>query len=912
VQSNTVNYHFIANLGEKMKMFREQHKENPTKGKRVLIVTSLILLLAFSAFATTATFVSAHDPAWTIPTYAYIVATPDRIGVGQTAVIVFWLNWVPPGSGGTGGDRWRNLSLEVTKPDGAKQTLGPFTSDPIGGSYSLFTPDQVGTYTFTFSFPGQVPSMYGPTGIISVNPALWDFINDTFLPSSATTTLTVQQEQLTLPADYPLPTSYWTRPIEGQNTEWSCIASNWLGGEPAVTYNTQSDGIAPNSAHVMWTKPLQDGGIVGGTYSGAAYYEGDSYEMRFNNPMIINGRLYYDLPLGSAKTGGGYVCVDLQSGEEIWWQNWTSSLPAFGQIYDYESINQHGVLPTGILWRTSGTTWSAYDSLTGSWLYTLTGVPSGTNVYGTSGEILRYVLNANGKWLALWNNTAAHDLTLASDPTDTSSTNYFQWRPNGKTIDASQAYSWNVTLPSTIPSNLAVNYAIQDDLLLCNTPTQAIGGNTAFGTIQYTVYAISLKPESRGQILWSKTYDPPSGNITRFLGPVDKQNRVFTTLDKETMQWNGYSLDSGGKIWGPVGADRDYAYYDSRSGSAGSADSIYQGKLYVAGFDGIVYCFDTKNGNLLWTYGIGGDGNSTFSGIDNVWGYYPTFLGAFADGKLYTFTQEHSVNTPIYKGALVRCLNATTGKELWTLPAFSSSTSFYSRLGAIADGYLAYFNTYDGQVYCIGKGPSATTVTAPQTAVTTATPVLIQGAVTDQSAGAKDKVQSGEFNTIPAVSDQSMSAWMQYIYMQKPKPTDVTGVQVHLTAMDPNGNFQDIDTVTSDANGLYAVAYNPPVPGMYTITATFEGTESYWGSEASTYLLVTQAPSAIASPTAAPTSAPTQSPAPTTSPAVPPTASPSQAPQPTSGESTITYVALAAAVVIIAIAVAAVALKRRQ
>lgn len=99
---------------------------------KTIFSIALILLLTFSSILTILPIANAHDPAWSIPTFAYIVATPDIVGVGQTSVIAFWLNWVPPGAGGSGGDRWRNLSLEVTKPDGSKEQLGPFTSDPIG------------------------------------------------------------------------------------------------------------------------------------------------------------------------------------------------------------------------------------------------------------------------------------------------------------------------------------------------------------------------------------------------------------------------------------------------------------------------------------------------------------------------------------------------------------------------------------------------------------------------------------------------------------------------------------------------------------------------------------------------------------------------------------------------------------
>jgi hypothetical protein len=70
------------------------------------------------------------------------------------------------------------------------------------------------------------------------------------------------------------------------------------------------------------------------------------------------------------------------------------------------------------------------------------------------------------------------------------------------------------------------------------------------------------------------------------------------------------------------------------------------------------------------------------------------------------------------------------------------------------------------------------------------------------------------------------------------KPTNATGVPIHITAIDPNGNFQDIGIVNSDASGNYATMWTPPVPGVYKITATFEGSKSYWSSTAQTAVVV--------------------------------------------------------------------------
>ena len=191
---------------------------------------------------------------------------------------------------------------------------------------------------------------------------------------------------------------------------------------------------------------------------------------------------------------------------------------------------------------------------------------------------------------------------------------------------------------------------------------------------------------------------------------------------------------------------------------------------------------------------------------------------------------------------------------------------------------------------------------------------MITGTVSDQCAGAKAKVQSGEFSVVPAMSDESMGPWMQYVYMQKPIPTNAKGVLVKLTAIDPNGNFQDLGTAVTDTNGNYGIMWVPPVPGLYQIKATFAGSESYGGSTATTYIgvdpskpnpVVTQSPS----PTSPLTPIPSVPPV-TTIPASP---SPSIAPPPpTSDTPTMTYVAISIAAIIIIIAAAVLVTRRRK
>ena len=831
-----------------------------TKNK-ITIAIALFLVLTIVVTLVVLPVANAHDPVWNIQPYCYITASPDPVGVGQPVIVVFWLNYIPPTASGAAGDRWL-FYLDITEPDETVQTVGPLTSDPVGGSYHSFTPSAVGEYTATVRFGPQVLTGSTGTGIPNVVDMFGTpnaFLNDTFLASSATTTFTVQEEQLPDAPSYPLPTEYWTRPIEGQNNEWYAITSNWLG--PQQNSRFQPDGIAPNSPHIMWTKPLLDGGVVGGTNTGLdgmTFYDGTAYESKFTWPLIISGRLYYAVPKSASATGGGYLCVDLRTGEEIFWQNMT--MPGLGQLYDYESMNQHGVIPNGYLWELPAggffgppapPNWHAYDSLTGNWLFTLTDVPSGitgmfgglsaSTVYGSRGEILSYRLNAAGNWLALWNNTAAHGLSGAFSPTDTTSSWYYQWRPIGKTVDASNAYSWNVTLSSLLPGpSPTIVQVIPDDLILGTSSSFA--GISAWGTPDpWTMWAISLKPESLGRVLWTKNYPAPEGNGTLLQGPADPQNRVFTMWSRDGLTFSGYSLDDGKLLWTSEPEDA-WGFYST-------GWSVAYGNLYHCGY-GAIYAYDLSDGSTIWNFSVP-------SGLATPYTYYPLSVDVVADGKVYTGTAEHSRNAPYWKDTKKYCLNATTGELIWELSGAGCSAAGgigQVSLGyALADGFLTYLNLYDMQIYCIGKGPSAASVTASPKVSVHGSSVLVEGYVTDISAGTTQNEQKARFPAgVPAVSDESMSDWMEYIYMQKPMPTDVTGVEVVLETLDPNGNFYEIGRTTSDENGMYSHMFTPEVPGKYTIIASFKGSESYWGSRAETAIGVEEAPIATPTPTPPP------------------------------------------------------------
>ena len=188
---------------------------------------------------------------------------------------------------------------------------------------------------------------------------------------------------------------------------------------------------------------------------------------------------------------------------------------------------------------------------------------------------------------------------------------------------------------------------------------------------------------------------------------------------------------------------------------------------------------------------------------------------------------------------MTRAINATTGAEIWTLSDFEGEFDGVSY--AIADGYATFFNGYDDQIYIVGQGPSATTVTAPDFGLPFGTPVVIQGTVMDISAGTQQTQQKADFpNGVPVASDAIMNDWMGYVYQQQPFPTNFTGVPVNINVIDSNGNYRTIGTATTDAAGTYSLTWTPDIPGNYTVIATFAGTNAYWPSSAETHFAVMQ------------------------------------------------------------------------
>ena len=819
--------------------------------KPLYFFIAAVLVLSIGSAMTIVPDANAHTPPWTISTYAYIIVSPNPVGVGQTVYVNAFIDKVPPTSIGNWGMMWHNFKINVTDPDGVTTDLGTFDSDAVGGAWTTYVPEKVGVYTFGFSFPGQVvqyenPYPYKlPAGTIPT----FDYINDTYTGSSAITTLVVQEDpvesKVPLP---PLPNEYWTRPVSSMNRNWYSIAGNWLGlgavqfGNGGV-YNSNNGNFnpyttAPNTAHVLWTKPLAFGGQIGGEFGEdetALYATGTAYETKFG-AVIVNGVLYYTQYPGAANNMGPLTAVDLRTGQTLWTVNASNPLRC-GMIYNLKTGNQYGghaylftgYSSLGFVTNSNPVKWSMYDAMTGQWILDIANVTAGTLVMGENGELLSYRV-ANDR-LTLWNSTKLIQEAGARTLAFSSYSAFEIWRPpQGLTIDWSLGNEWSVPVATNIsgvpfaPYRLGIS-KVSDGIVLLTAIDNSVPGRSQLGWRVDAGYSAE-----DGQLVWG----PINRTLTPWtavsLGPAAEG--VYTEFTNQPMTWATYDIKTGKKLWGPSQPyNSSWGYYDIPNGKA----VIGYGNLYAWSINGEVYAYNLRTGAINWSWSTGN------AGVDTPYGTWP--LGTWpmqhilADGKLYVCA-GHDYTPPVFRGAKLYCLNATTGELIWDTLNFNVISS-----PAIADGIMLWFNGYDNQIYAYGRGPTKITINAPNIGVTTATPITITGRITDISAGTKQDLVATRFpNGLPCVSDESQDRFMESVYQQQPVPTNITGVTITLSVIDANGNNRMIGITTSNPDGTFAYTWTPDIPGDYTVTASFAGTGAYYPTQTSTAFYASEAP----------------------------------------------------------------------
>jgi outer membrane protein assembly factor BamB len=789
-------------------------------------------------------------------TFAFIGAMPNPVGVGQEVLLHVGITH-QLASAVYG---WEGLTITVERPDGHTETLGPFRTDATGGTGTIYVPNMAGNYTLQTHFPEQLnPAFTGRLGIPEGTKML--------ASDSDKLTLVVQEEPIAYYPGNALPTEYWTRPIDAQLREWNVVGGNWL----ATPDNMFAAGneYAPDTVHILWTTLLTSGGTVGGALDNAegltdhSYEMGDAYEGKWgrNNALILGGRVYYE-KYAQSDPYKETVCVDLHTGETLWSRTLLNNLRlSRGQLMYWDTYDYHGVYD--YLWasgdsetrdllgldRSAGSIWCAFDPFTGDYVATLTNMPSGTFTYGPKGEMLIYSFDYNNGYMTLWNSSNIPDIYSSREY---ASMGWGQWKLMGRIIDATgpvsitlggqpyvapttplglNGYQWNKTMPTELPGSVSeVRYG-----------DRAVGQDITLDSV--TTWGFSLKPGQEGQLLFKKTWTAPSEwetggvSVSATARSLVEGDMVSVLWVKETRMLYGFSLETGDFLWASAEPEDYLNIY-------GKDTKIAYGKVFSTGVSGIVYCYDAQTGELLWKYYA----SDPYTEIlwANQWWMAIQFI---ADGKLYLGHEEHSPIDPRPRGAPYICLNATTGEEIFRSEGLFRQ-NHWGGSSILGDSIIATMDSYDQRVYGIGKGPSATTVSAPDDTQPLGIPVLVKGTVTDVSPGTEEYALTARFpNGVPAVSDANMSDWMLYVYKQFERPASVMGVEVIVSVVDPNNNVYEVGRTTSDSSGAYGLAFDPEVPGKYTIIASFDGSGAYYGSFAETFINVEEAPAGTPEPT---------------------------------------------------------------
>ncbi|MCW4055035.1 MAG: PQQ-binding-like beta-propeller repeat protein [Candidatus Bathyarchaeota archaeon] len=795
-----------------------------SKGKTTTIAAALLIILAMAisllALPGEKQYATAQDRK---TSYAFIGATPNPVGVNQETLLHIGITQQKQNEAHGG---WFDMSVTIERPDGKTDTIDGVTTDSTGGTGRTYVPDIEGTYYLQTHFPAQ---WYNYSDY-------WGNVVETFYEASDSEklALVVQAEPIEYYPGHPLPTEFWTRPINAQLREWYEVSGS--------SHMDDDYNEAPESPHVLWTKPLTIGGVVGGDIGQYSFEHGDAYQGKFSSRLVVAGILIYthDTDLRPLV----YTAVDIRTGEVIWEKTFRDNRTiSFPQLFFWDSYNYHGTF--AYLWVTVGNDWYSFDPFTGEPRFSIADMPSGTNIVGENGNIFRYNVDLNRNYMTLWNFSALGSMEGSWSPSGGFGGNIYMEINASATSGsagarAERAWAWNITIPDDLPGSVR-GVKLND---------RVVGVDQ--GDNELTIWGFNLDPDNgaMGRELFRETWKFPDYFIEGNISWVTYNTAwVHTDLDakigflwvKEFRKHYAFSLETGKYLWEQEVPQTSYLDIYS------IGRQVAYGRVYTVGQGGQLHCFNATNGKLLWIY------NATDPYTEFLWGnYWSLDIEFISKEKIYLFHSEHSPINPLFRGAPAICINATTGEEIWRVNGLFRKTDWGGD-PIMGDSVIAMYNSYDQRVYAIGKGPSALTVSAAPKFSVDGDSVLVEGMVTDVSPGTNDLDITMRFpNGVPAVSDESQGEWMKHVYCQFERPADITGVEVTISVLDPNNNSYEVGTATTDASGTFCCEFIPEVPGLYTVIATFKGSASYYGSYAETYLKVNEAPSPTPCPTPTP------------------------------------------------------------
>ena len=288
----------------------------------------------------------------------------------------------------------------------------------------------------------------------------------------------------------------------------------------------------------------------------------------------MEGRLYYRESNWYSASPGDYVCVDLQTGQEIWRNTTMAAIPSFGYVYDWDDMNQHGVVePSWLFSDNYGLAIHPRLGITNGVGLKLNNVPADTaehshnEIYGPKGEDLRYTIGGsatNGYYLNQWNSSRVFISQVSGNyqanvpitpvrPTDTPTTimNWTgtawtqiprgtqtgSWTWNGTawmyalsagmtaagwTSSTSPSYDWNVTISPRFSTSPTIRAVVYNDIML-------VSNGSIPSAPTYTIADIS-------NILGTKPEPSKRNNRFNSLGSsqhsTDKQRQPTTNVPR--------------------------------------------------------------------------------------------------------------------------------------------------------------------------------------------------------------------------------------------------------------------------------------------------------------------------------------------------------------------------------------------
>jgi hypothetical protein len=742
---------------------------------------------------------SGVTPSLLVDTNPYLSMSPNPTGIGQYILVNFWITPPPAAQRFLAG-----FTVAFTKPDGTQDIVGPFNSYIADGTcWFNYVVDQIGDWTFKFDFKGEYfPAGYYLNGVLMTNTSGTYYPSMYYKPASTNEQkFTVVSNQVFSWPPAQLPTDYWTRPIASQNREWYSIA----GPYPWPFTNWNKDDYGPyvttsNTVHIVWYEVQQIDGIIGGatgpisltTAPATTYvtYAGRGYQTKY---VPINGVPTQCAVSFDIRTGQQYYAIPIAQG----------GVTPYVVAYYPPGIGAQGAATVGSYELLGGQIRDQRERQIGSTLQKVNPLTGAVSNYTAMTGVFyngQYVLSVQNI-----GNTSNPNYRLINWTTAGTSTNFATRIVSNISFPISDIGAWNdFDLGITVQTASFTEGAIYGGNLTC----------------------ISL---TTGQILWTKDLGIETMFNSNRVGSIDNGKLAICMENRHFLCWD---LITGKQVWSselteyPWG---DFWSYDSSS---------WNGLLIAGSYEG-VYAFNWTNGKIVWNY------KSPSIPYETPYNEYSWHSSSFiADGKFVSFTMEHTPSQPLTRGWKFYTLNATTGEKIWSLQGTNTDARFCSL--APGDGYLILTDQYSGTQWVLGKGTTATTVTAPDVIISKGTGVVIKGTVMDQSIA--------QPNT-PCVSKNSMELQMEYLHMQMPKDglwhnETITGVPVKLIAIGSDGNVIDIGTTTTNGYyGTFSQEWTPPTEGSYQVIATFEGDDSYGSSGAATALSVGAAPTSEPSAT---------------------------------------------------------------